>query len=185
VEDEAGRTPLLKVLGGISFLLVLVAAVTAVIIVSFNALITREEAVRDAWERVQAVQDLRQDLLADILFDLTNKGSYLLAADEWRRAQAGVDTAPTFNEEVYAQLVADEAAARLASAIRGSAAVEDNEIRHLVDQLADVVGRLGIERRQYNEAVGIYRHHLNRIPTRWVARAFGFADVPEYRISDK
>lgn len=183
--EEADRRPLLKVLGGISFVLVLVAAVTVVIIVSFNALITREEAVRDAWERVQAVQDQRQDLLADVLFDLADRGSYLPAADEWRRAQTGVDTAPTFNEEVYAQLVADEAAARLASAIRGSAAIENGEIRHLVDQLADAVGHLAIERRQYNEEVGIYRHYLSRIPTRWVARAFGFADVPEYRISDK
>lgn len=184
VMEGAGRRLVLKVLSLISFLVVLVGTVSVVVITSFDTLITHEEDIRVAWERVQAVQDERRDLLADILHRLGSGTLPVAVGQEWRRAQSAVDEAAGLDGEVRAQPAADGSFSRLVSEIRDAVASDDSdnsiEILNLLDRLGDAARRLGVERRLYNEEVQNYRRYLERIPTRWVAHAFGFEDTPEY-----
>jgi hypothetical protein len=185
--DEAesrGRRFLLKFISVITFLAVLVGALSIGIIASFNSLLTSEEEIMVSWEEIQALQAQRRDLLAEML-ELEGREEVpvdLMA--EWRRAQSAVDEGASFSDEVSAQPAADRLIRRVISTVREAVtADESGRCSAILDALDNISQQLGIERQLFNEKVALYRNYLDRLPTRWVAGALRFQEIPEYRMN--
>lgn len=182
--EGRGRRFFLKVISVTIFLTVLVGSVSIVAITSFNRLITYEEEIKGAWERIQTLQTRRRDLLADLLEEVGYEAVPADLMTGWRQAQSMVDEVASFHDEVAEQFAADRAFRRVISAVREAMTVDEREkCRAILAMLDDASQRLGIERRLFNEELSAYRIHMERIPTRWVARALRFEYIPDYRMN--
>jgi len=170
-----------RAVGVISFLVVLVGAVSVAVIAGFNSLITGDESIRLAWERLQDVQGERAALMADIILVMDPDSLPAAELEEWRRARSELGAATDIGEEVNVQHDADRAFDRLLAAVREAVAADDEDkAGDALSRFGEISRRLGVARRLYNEEVGRYRRLLGRIPTRWLAGAFGFENFPEY-----
>lgn len=179
--DGRGRRFLLKFISVSIFLAVLVGAVSIVAITGFNSLMTHEEEIKGAWERIQTLQAERRDLLADLLEEVGHEAVQADLMTGWRQAQSTVDEVASFQDEVAEQPAADRAFRRVFSAVREViTADESGKYGAILARVDDISRLLGMERRFFNEKVGAYRVYLERLPTRWLAGALRFEHIPDY-----
>ncbi len=182
--EGRGRRFFLKLNSVIIFLTVLVGSVTIVAISSFNGLITHEDEIKSAWDRIQVIQTRRRDLLADLLEEVGHEAVPADLMTEWRQAQSIVDEVASFYDEVAEQPAADSAFRRVISAVRGAMTEDEmGQCGAILAMLDDASQQLGIERRFFNEEAFAYRVRMERIPTSWVAWALRFEDIPDYRMN--
>ena len=182
--EGRGRRFLLRFISVTVFLAVLVGSVSIVAIAGFNSLMTHEEEIKNVWERIQALQAERRDLMADLLDEAGREAVPADVMSEWRRVQSVIVDVTTFQDEVAEQPGVDRAFRSVISAVREAMTVDENGICVAILEKVEVASRqLGIERRLFNEEVAAYRIHLERIPTRWLARVLRFEHIPDYSLN--
>ena len=169
----------------VAFLVILMVGVAAGGVVSLRALITEEEDARLAWARVSEVQDTRRQLLDDVIRMEGWLAEPPALVRRYRAALEAADTAGDFDQEVEALEALDALTAEMIGLVgRRARADTSSALVVLYGRLEGSERLLVIEGERYNEAAARYCDRLDRIPTRWIGRVFGFRDLRQYSAGD-
>ena len=166
----------LWIAGGILLLLALAGAG------SYNTLVGRSEAAREAWAQVETVLQRRYDLIPNLVN--TVKG---YAAHEQRvledvtRLRSQWGEAKSLDAKVETAQQLEGALARLMVVVERYPELKANQnFLALQDELAGTENRIAVERRRYNEAVRMYNVAVRGFPSNVVAALTGFKPSTAY-----
>ena len=156
-----------------------------------NYLVEIDEQVRKSWANVENQLQRRVDLIPNLVETVkgyaAHESDVLTAVTEARASVAGAQT-PQGKIEANNQMTS--ALSRLMVVVEGYPDLKANQsFLALQDELAGTENRLSVERRRYNEAVGVFNGTRRKIPYSFFAANFPeavyFEAVPEARAVPK
>ncbi|MFI5143790.1 MAG: LemA family protein [Thermoanaerobaculales bacterium] len=181
-----------RTLLGCGLVLVLaVVVVGAMVMASYNRLVTLEEAVKSAWSQVENVYQRRADLIPNLVE--TVKGardfekSTLTAVVEARAkvSQVNFGTVPTPEQMQKFQTAQDglsSALSRLLVVVERYPELKATQnFLDLQAQLEGTENRIAVERRRFNEVAQAFNTARRHFPTVFIASLFGFAEKPYFQ----
>jgi LemA protein len=181
-----------RTLLGCGLVLVLaVVVVGAMVMASYNRLVTLEEAVKSAWSQVENVYQRRADLIPNLVE--TVKGardfekSTLTAVVEARAkvSQVNFGTVPTPEQMQKFQTAQDglsSALSRLLVVVERYPELKATQnFLDLQAQLEGTENRIAVERRRFNEVAQAFNTARRHFPTVFIASLFGFVEKPYFQ----
>ncbi len=163
-------------------LIVLTIIVIGVIVVAlslkntYNSLVTLDEDVNKAWAQVENVLQRRYDLIPNLVE--TVKGFAKQEREvltEVTKARASVGGATTRSETMEANNQLSSALSRLLVVVERYPDLKSNQnFIRLQDELAGTENRIAVERKRYNDVVGLFNQRVRRFPTNIIAGMLGF-----------
>ena len=172
-------------------LLIIVAVIAVWGWMTYNNLVTKQEAMTKAWGQVENVYQRRADLVPNLVSVVKNYADYeqgtLIAVTEARSkaAKATVNT-ENFDENEFANFEAaqkelDNTLNRLIVSIENYPDLKASEnYLTLQAQLEGCENRIQTERERFNEAAKVYNASIRRFPTNQIAKMFGFEKRPYF-----
>jgi len=163
------------------FLIILVIVV--VIVASYgwslyNKMVTGSENVDNAWAQVETQYQRRFDLIPNLVESV--KGIMAQEKEvfgniaEARTKYAGAAT-PNARAEAAGQV--ESALARLLVIMENYPELKSAEnVQTLMVQLEGTENRISVERKRYNDTARDFNVMVKRIPAKWFAAMFGFAE---------
>ena len=165
---------------------VIVAVIAFLAIGQYNSLVNVEEDVSNKWSQVDNQIKRRADLIPNLVETVKGvAGQEEKVYGKVAEAQAGLARAASTEQRI-------EADQQVTSSLRGLIALQttypelksSERFQSLMDTLEGTENRLGIARKDYNDAVTLYNKKRRSFPTALYASAFGFEKKPYYEISD-
>jgi LemA protein len=174
---------LLAVVGIVLVFFVIVAVLVGGSYVSSkNTMVTKNEAIKQAWSQVDVVLQRRADLIPNLV--ATTKG---YAQHEEKvfgdiaNARAGLLNAKTPADKIAANGQLDGALGRLLAVVENYPNLKaDQNFMALQDELAGSENRIAVERRRYNEAIQDYNTYIGQFPNSIYAGWAGFKRNDDY-----
>jgi len=174
---------LLAVVGVVLVLVLLIAGIVGASYVSSkNQMVTKNEAIKQAWSQVDVVLQRRADLIPNLV--ATAKG---FAQHEEKvfgdiaNARAGLLNAKTPADKIAANGQLDGAIGRLLLIVENYPNLKsDQNFMALQDELAGSENRIAVERRRYNEAIQDYNTYIGLFPNSIFAGWAGFKRNNDY-----
>jgi LemA protein len=169
----------------------LIAAVVIAIIVfpmvgSYNKMVTLEQTVRLAESNIDTQLQRRSDLIPNLVE--TVKGYAAQEKDIFTaiaNARAKLAGAQNVTEVAEADSQLSGALSRLLVVVENYPTLKsDQNFRDLTVALEGTENRIGIARKDYNDAVGVYNIAIRRFPSSIVAGVFGFDERPYYKAAE-
>jgi LemA protein len=149
---------------------------------SKNEMVSKNEAVKNAWSQVDVVLQRRADLIPNLVE--TVKG---FAAQEQTvfgeiaRARSALLSAKTPQDKIAANGQLDGAIGRLLAVVENYPQLRSNEnFLRLQDELAGTENRIAVERRRYNETLQDYNTYIGQFPASFFAGFAGFSRNDAY-----
>ena len=156
------------------------------LVVSYNRLVSRSQAVDSQWAQVQNVYQRRADLIPNLVATVQGAANFekstLIAVTDARasvgRVQVNANTPP--NAQAFSQF--QSAQDSLSSALSRLLVVVENypqltatqAFRDLQAQLEGTENRIAVERMRFNDVARDYDTARLKFPTRITAGLFGF-----------
>lgn len=143
---------------------------------SYNGLISLEESVNTKYSDVQTQLQRRSDLIPNLVSTVKGYATheeevYKSIAD----ARAKIGSASNETELAEADKQLTSALSRLLVIAEAYPELKANEnFLSLQDELAGTENRIGVARKDYNEAVQKYNTKIRKFPTAILANMFGF-----------
>ena len=165
-----------------SVVLVILLVLGAMVVGTYNRLVSQNEAVNSAWAQVQNVLQRRADLIPNLVevvkgYAKHEKGVF----DDVANARAALAGAGSRADKINASNQLDGAISRLLVITENYPQLKaDANFQRLMDELAGTENRLAVARNRYNEAVQVYNSDVRGIPGAWWARIGGFPSQKEY-----
>lgn len=164
------------------FLIVLAVLIIGVIMIAlslkntYNGLVTMDEDVDKSWAQVENVLQRRFDLIPNLVETVKGYASHEKEVlTEVTKARASVGGAKSPNETMEANNQLSSALSRLLVVVERYPDLKANEnFIRLQDELAGTENRIAVERKRYNDTVGIFNQRVRRFPTNIIAGMFGF-----------
>lgn len=162
---------------------------------TYNGFMQREEDVKGAWGQVLNVYQRRADLIPNLVNTVKGYAAHekeTLTQVIEARAKA-TQIAPDAlqnafaNPQAFAQF--EQAQAGLSSALSKLMVVVEKypdlkanqNFLALQDQLEGTENRITVERQRFNEGVNGYNKTVRRVPGKFIATLFGFAEKPYFQ----
>lgn len=147
--------------------------------VSYNGLVAKRETVDAAWANVETQYQRRSDLLPNLVSTVRGASAFeeetLLQVTDARTRWLG---AGNREERIAAAQEFDSALSRLLVTVENYPQLQATQAyRDLMVQLEGTENRIGVARKDYNDAVRLYNVHVKKFPTVFLARKAGF--MPE------
>ena len=179
-----------KRMGWVVFLIV--ACVLAVYCyMTYNGLVTKDEAVKTAWSNVETQYQRRADLIPNLVN--TVKGYAAHESQTLEAVTAARANATSVNlsvDELTPERMAEfqQAQSRLQSALGRLIAVSERypdlkanrNFQELQAQLEGTENRIAVARKDFNEVARNYNVSVRRFPNNLVAGMFGFETKPYF-----
>ncbi|MDP3723548.1 MAG: LemA family protein [Candidatus Omnitrophota bacterium] len=161
---------------------VLVLVTLGIGVGSYNALVQRQEATREAWSQVDNVLQRRYDLIPNLVNTVKGYAAHeRQTLEEISRLRSQWAQATTVAEKVGAATQLEGALARLLVVVERYPELKANQnFLSLQDELAGTENRIAVERRRYNEAVRHYNVAVRAFPSNMVAGLTGFRQNDAY-----
>ena len=159
---------------------IVVIAIIVIIVLSvigmYNGLVQADVNVDNAWAQVQTVYQRRADLIPNLVATVEGARDFeqetFLAVTEARSAWTN---AKTPEEQVAAANGLESAIGRLIVVVENYPQLTATQaFRDLMVQLEGTENRISVERKRYNDAVGIINKKVRFFPTNIIASMFGF-----------
>lgn len=154
------------------------------IIVTFNGLVKKDEAVKLQWNEVQNAYQRRSDLVPNLVNVVKGGADYeqttLQKVTEARAKAASVNvsgdlTADKYNQQTAAQDELAGAANRLLITVEKYPELQGTKaFKDLQTQLEGTERRIKVARKNFNESVAVYNSSVKSFPTKLVAGMLGF-----------
>ena len=149
---------------------------------AYNALVQRQESIRESWSQVENVLQRRYDLIPNLVNTVKGYAAHERSLlEEVTRLRSQWGQANTVDEKVAATQQLESALARLMVVVERYPDLKANQnFLALQDELAGTENRIAVERRRYNEAVKSYNVTVRGFPSNLVAKVTGFAPSRAY-----
>ena len=155
---------------------------------TYNKLVKREEAVKQAWAQVENQYQRRTDLIPNLVETVkgyaTHEQETFTKVIEARAKATQLTIDPSnFDAEKLqqfnqAQGELSQALSRLMGLIENYPDLKANEnFIMLQGQLEGTENRIAVERKRFNESANIYNTYRRRFPKNVVAAVFGFKEI--------
>jgi LemA protein len=177
------------VLVGCLVALVAVAGILALVLMGqYNALVTADQEVQEAWSQVENVYQRRADLVPNLVQTVKGSADFeqetLTAVVEARSRVGQISQAATaeilndpqkFAQFEQAQQGLSSALSRLLVVVERYPEIQSTiAFRDLMTQLEGTENRIAVERRRFNQVARNYNTRLLRFPTNVVVGLFGW-----------
>ena len=160
----------------IGVIIAVIVIIAISIIGSYNGLISLEESTNTAYSDIQVQLQRRMDLVPNLVNTVKGYAAHetevFTAVSDARAKLAGAGTV----EE------ASEANEELSSALSRLIAISESypELKSLQDELAGTENRIGVARKDYNDAVQKYNVKIRSFPTNIFANMLGFEKKQQF-----
>lgn len=143
----------------------------------YNGLVSSSEAVQSAWAQVETQYQRRFDLVPNLVRTVQGAAQFEQSTiTAVTQARSGWQAAATRGERVAAAQSFDSALSRLLVTVEAYPELQATQaFRDLMTQLEGTENRIGVARKDYNDAVQAYNVKVRRFPTNMLARLMGFA----------
>jgi LemA protein len=141
-----------------------------------NTLVSKNEAVKNAWAQVDVDLQRRADLIPNLVETVKGiaqqeQAVFGAIAD----ARARLAGAGTPQEKIAANQALDGALSRLLVVVENYPQLKSNEnFLRLQDELAGTENRISVSRRRYNDALTDYNTYIGQFPASLFAASAGF-----------
>ncbi|KYK25478.1 hypothetical protein AYK26_06090 [Euryarchaeota archaeon SM23-78] len=172
-----------KGLGTGAIIGIVVAAIVVIIILwvigAYNGLVNADVNVDNAWAQVETQYQRRADLIPNLVATVQGAADFeqetLIAVTEARSRWQQATTGGSIEERVVAANQMESALARLLVTVEAYPAITATQnFRDFQVQLEGTENRISVERKRYNDAVGIINKKVRFFPTNIIASMFGF-----------
>jgi len=162
--------------------LLIIIAVVVIIVgwlwLSYNKLVTANEAVDNGWAQVEVQYQRRLDLIPNLVESvkgaMTQEQKVFSDLAEARTRYAG---AGNVNEKVAAASQVESAIGRLLVVMENYPQLKSIEtVQTLMAQLEGTENRVSVERGRFNDQVKTFNVMIKRLPTNLIAGMFGFSE---------
>lgn len=156
---------------------------------SYNGLVTERENVDTAWRQVETQYQRRFDLIPNLVNTVQGSANFeqdtLTAVTEARTQWLSANQSGDRDAQVAATEQTESALARLLVTVEAYPQLQSTAaFRDLMAQLEGTENRIGVARRDYNEAVRTYNLRVKRFPGNIMAGLFGFDDEPGFESAE-
>lgn len=170
-------------------LLVILAVIAALVIGCigmYNGLASDREAVETANSTISVQLQRRNDLIPNLVSTVKGFASHETEAIEAvTTARANMMGAQSASEQAAASDQLSAALARLAVVVENYPDLKANEnYIALQDELAGTENRIGVARKDYNDAVRKYNTQIVKFPKNLIAGIFGFEKAAYFEASE-
>ena len=146
------------------------------VIGAYNGLVKADVNVDNAWAQVETAYQRRADLIPNLVETVKGARDFeqetFLAVTEARSAWTNANTP---EEQVAAANGLESAIGRLLVVVENYPQLKATEaFRDLIVQLEGTENRINVERKRYNDAVGVINKRVRFFPTNIIASMFGF-----------
>lgn len=143
----------------------------------YNKMVTANEGVDNMWAQVETQYQRRFDLIPNLVESvkgaMTQEQKVFGDLAEARTRYAG---AKTVNEKAGAATQVESALARLLVVMENYPQLKSVEtVQTLMAQLEGTENRISVERKRFNDAARDFNVMVKRIPAKWFAAIYGFA----------
>lgn len=177
----------------------IVIAIIAIVVIAgisaYNSLISKEEAVNNAWGNVENQYQRRSDLIPNLVNTVKGYASHEKETFESvtearaRATQITIDPNDLTPEKLQAY---QKAQGEVGSALGRLLAISENypnlkaneNFKELQAQLEGTENRISVERRNFNEAARSYNTSIRRFPLNLFAGVFGFEKRPYFEAQE-
>ncbi|MDE1170263.1 MAG: LemA family protein [Verrucomicrobium sp.] len=176
----------------LGLLLFLLIAAGGGLVLGYNGLVRKQQAVEAQWAQVENVYQRRADLVPNLVSTVQGAADFeksTLTAVTDARARVGQVTLPPSGPENQAQIDAfRNAQGRLGATLSRLLVVAErypelratDGFRDLQVQLEGTENRIAVERRRFNEAAQAYNTSLRTFPAVLYAGLLGFQQKPYF-----
>jgi len=174
---------MLAVVGVVLVLLLLVGGlVGASYVGAKNTMVTKNEAIKQAWAQVDVVLQRRADLIPNLVATVKGYAQHEEKVyGDIANARAGLLNAKTPTDKIAANGQLDGAIGRLLLIVENYPNLKaDRNFAALQDELAGSENRIAVERRRYNEAIQDYNTYIGQFPNSIFAGWAGFKRNNDY-----
>jgi LemA protein len=174
---------MLAVVGVILVLVLLVAGlVGASYVGAKNTMVTKNEAIKQAWAQVDVVLQRRADLIPNLVATVKGYAQHEEKVyGDIANARAGLLNAKTPADKIAANGQLDGAIGRLLLVVENYPNLKaDQNFAALQDELAGSENRIAVERRRYNETIQDYNTYIGQFPNSIFAGWAGFQRNNDY-----
>ena len=143
---------------------------------SYNSLVKLEVQVDNQWANVEAVYQRRFDLIPNLVNTVQgikdHEKEIFIGVTE---ARSKWTSAANTNEKAAAATGMSSALGRLIEVVENYPNIKSNEnFLALQDELANTENKVSVERKRYNDVVGLFNKKIRFFPSNIVAGMFGF-----------
>jgi len=170
----------------VGVILVLVLLVGGLVGASYvgpkNTMVTKNEAIKQAWAQVDVVLQRRADLIPNLVATVKGYAQHEEKVyGDIANARAGLLNAKTPADKIAANGQLDGAIGRLLLVVENYPNLKaDRNFAALQDELAGSENRIAVERRRYNEAIQDYNTYIGQFPNSIFAGWAGFQRNNDY-----
>jgi LemA protein len=165
---------------------VLVLLMISYVVGKYNAIIPKDESVKNAWSQVENQYKRRYDLIPNLVETVKGVAEFeketFTAVTEARGKVGQLNISPeilnnpqAFSQFQQAQEGLSGVLSRLMVVLERYPELKANQnFLRLQDELAGTENRISVERRRFNEMVREYNSYIRRFPTNILAGMLGF-----------
>lgn len=152
----------------------------------YNGLVTSSEAVRASWAQVETQYQRRFDLVPNLVRTVSGAANFEQSTiTAVTQARSGWQAATTPSARIAAAQQFDSALSRLLVTVEAYPQLQATQAyRDLMTQLEGTENRIGVARKDYNDAVQSYNVRVKRFPGSLWAAVFGFAPEAFFESDD-
>jgi LemA protein len=145
-------------------------------------MVTKNEAIKQAWAQVDVVLQRRADLIPNLVATVKGYAQHEQKVfGDIANARAGLMSAKTPADKIAANGQLDGAISRLLLIVENYPNLKaDQNFMALQDELAGSENRIAVERRRYNEAIQDYNTFIGLFPNSIFASWAGFQRNNDY-----
>jgi LemA protein len=149
---------------------------------SKNTMVTKNEAIKQAWSQVDVVLQRRADLIPNLVATVKGYSQHeQTVLDDIAAARSNLLGAKTPADKISANGQLDGALGRLLLLTENYPDLKaDKNFMALQDELAGTENRIAVERRRYNEAIQDYNTYIGQFPNSIYAGWAGFQRNNDY-----
>ena len=153
----------------------------------YNRMVDLEQQVNAAWAQVENQLQRRADLLPNLVNVVKGYATHERELFQHiANARAALMQADSVPEKIEASEQLDTALRQLLVIVENYPQLKaDATFAKLMDEVAGTENRIAVERMRYNRAVAAYNAYVQRIPTTYTAKIFGFeAEKPYFKATE-